>query len=54
LREAASCGTSILVHSPDIDELLVLATRVVVTFEGRLVCAERDRESIGRAMVGTR
>jgi simple sugar transport system ATP-binding protein len=53
LRAAAEAGAGVLFHSGDLDEVLGLATRVVVMTGGRLVEMEgATREEIGRVMVG--
>jgi ABC-type uncharacterized transport system ATPase subunit len=52
LRAAARDGAGIVVYSSDLDEVLSLATRVVVLHAGRLRAVEGDREMIGRAMLG--
>jgi ABC-type uncharacterized transport system ATPase subunit len=52
LRACAARGSAVVLHSSDLDEILTLATRVVVVFAGRVTEAPMDRESIGRAMLG--
>jgi simple sugar transport system ATP-binding protein len=52
LRAAARDGAAVVVYSSDLDEVLALATRVVVLHAGRLREVSGDRESIGRAMLG--
>jgi general nucleoside transport system ATP-binding protein len=52
LREAAARGAGVVVHSSDIDEVLALATRVVVMFQGETREVPRDRDAVGRAMLG--
>jgi simple sugar transport system ATP-binding protein len=56
LRRAAAAGAAVLFHSPDLAEVLGLATRVVVMTGGRLVevGAGAGREEVGRVMVGSR
>ena len=39
-------------YSSDLDEVLLLADRVVVMFNGTLVHVPSDRDAIGRAMLG--
>jgi simple sugar transport system ATP-binding protein len=39
-------------YSSDIDEVLLLADRVLVVFEGRVREAPVDREVVGRLMLG--
>lgn len=52
LREAAAKGAGVVVYSSDLDEVLELATRVVVMHAGHVVPVSRDREAVGRAMLG--
>ncbi|MDQ2671177.1 MAG: ATP-binding cassette domain-containing protein, partial [Gemmatimonadota bacterium] len=54
LREAAARGAAVLVHSSDLDEVLELATRVVVVANGRVVTPPvgASRDAIGRLMLG--
>ncbi len=52
LRAAAANGAGVVVYSSDLDEVLALASRVVVMYGGRLVAAPNDRTAIGRAMLG--
>jgi general nucleoside transport system ATP-binding protein len=52
LRKAARDGAAIVLYSSDIDEVLLLATRVFVVFERTVRELPLDREQIGRAMVG--
>ncbi len=56
LRQAASEGVAVLLFSEDLDEILELADRIAVMFEGRIV-AQTDRasasvEEIGLQMAG--
>jgi len=44
LRDAAAKGVGVLLISEDLDEILVLADRVAVMYEGRVV-GERDVEA---------
>ena len=53
LRTAALDGAAIVLYSSDIDEVLLLATRVLVVFERRVRETPLDRERVGQAMVGT-
>src|SRR5581483_3205597 len=52
--EAAERGVAVLLISEDLDEILALADRVVVMFEGRLTEAPRrdDVDEIGLLMAG--
>jgi len=52
LRRAAVDGAAIVMYSSDIDEVLLLATRVFVVFERVVRELPLDRERIGQAMVG--
>ena len=52
LREARDGGAAVLLYSSDLDEVLLLADRVLVMFNGTLVETSRDRDAIGRAMLG--
>jgi simple sugar transport system ATP-binding protein len=52
LRAARDAGTAVVLYSSDLDELLALADRVVVVHAGRLRDVAREREAIGRAMLG--
>jgi simple sugar transport system ATP-binding protein len=52
LRLAASQGAGVIVYSSDLDEVLALATRVVVVHAGRVHDVPRDRAVVGRAMLG--
>lgn len=52
LREAAAQGAAVVVHSSDLDELLSLATRVLVVFHGVVREVGLNRDDVGRAMLG--
>jgi ABC-type uncharacterized transport system ATPase subunit len=56
LRDAASDGMGVLLISEDLDEILALADRVVVMYEGQVAgefdAAAADVEEIGLAMAG--
>ena len=53
LRSAADAGAAVLFHSSDLDEVLLLADRIVVVSAGALrESSGRDREVVGRMMVG--
>ena len=52
LREAAAGGAAVVVHSSDLDELLPLATRILVVFHGEVREAGLSRDEVGRAMLG--
>lgn len=52
LRQASREGSAIVLYSNDIDEVLLLATRVLVAHDGILREVTLDRDVIGRAMLG--
>lgn len=52
LRDARQAGAAVVLYSSDIDELLLLADRVFVMFDGQLGETTRDRDAVGRAMLG--
>ena len=52
LREIAARGAAVVVHTGDLDELLALATRIVVVYHGEVREVPADRDAIGRAMLG--
>jgi simple sugar transport system ATP-binding protein len=52
LREAAARGAAVIVHSSDLDEVLALATRILVVFHGEVREVAADRDVVGRAMLG--
>lgn len=52
LREAAACGAAVAVHSSDLDEILSLATRMLVVYHGEVREVALDRDKVGRAMLG--
>jgi ABC-type uncharacterized transport system ATPase subunit len=52
LRRAAAEGAAVVVHSSDLDEVLALASRVLVVFQGNVRECAVDRNAIGRAMLG--
>ncbi|HKI93029.1 MAG TPA: heme ABC transporter ATP-binding protein, partial [Gaiellaceae bacterium] len=56
LREGAAEGMGILLIGEDLDEILALADRIVVIYEGRLVgeldAATATREEVGLLMAG--
>ncbi len=52
LRAAAAAGAAVVVYSSDVDEVLDLASRVVVMHNGRLLEVPNDRVTVGRAMLG--
>jgi simple sugar transport system ATP-binding protein len=52
LRAARDAGIAILCYSSDLDEVLALADRVLVLHDGVLREMPRDRERVGRAMLG--
>jgi ABC-type uncharacterized transport system ATPase subunit len=52
LRRAAAAGAAVVVYSSDLDEVLALATRVLVIHAGELREVPGDRDSVGKAMLG--
>ena len=52
LRQAATDGAAVVVHSSDVDEVLSLATRIFVVHHGIVSEAPLDRDLVGRAMLG--
>jgi ABC-type uncharacterized transport system ATPase subunit len=56
LRDAAANGVAVLLISEDLDEILALADRIAVIYEGAIlgetVRAEADVEEIGLLMAG--
>ncbi|CAN5144940.1 ABC transporter ATP-binding protein [soil metagenome] len=52
LRRASLEGAAIVLYSSDLDEVLALATRVIVVFDGWVVEVPSDRQAIGEAMLG--
>ncbi len=56
LREAASSGVGVLLISEDLDEILALADRIVVMYEGAIVgevdAGEATVDEIGLLMAG--
>ena len=52
LRDARDAGIAILLYSSDLDEVLSLADRILVMHDGTVREVPRDRELVGRAMLG--
>jgi simple sugar transport system ATP-binding protein len=56
LRAARNAGTAVVMYSSDLDEVLQIADRILVMFDGTVrempVEAQRDRDAVGRAMLG--
>ena len=52
LRDVAARGALVVVHMSDLDELLALATRIVVVFHGTVREVPPVREAVGRGMLG--
>jgi simple sugar transport system ATP-binding protein len=52
LIAARERGAAIVLASADLDELIMLADRLLVLFEGRPKEVMPDREAVGRAMLG--
>jgi simple sugar transport system ATP-binding protein len=54
LRAARDRGAAVVLYSSDLDEVLTLASRVLVLFGGTARELPVDREEVGRAMLGLR
>ena len=52
LREVRDAGAAVVLYSSDIDEVLLLADRVLVVFSGLVREAPLDRDTVGRLMLG--
>ena len=52
LRDVAARGAAVVVHMSDLDELLSLATRMIVAFHGTVRAVPPVRDAVGRAMLG--
>ena len=52
LRAARDAGAAVVLYSSDIDEVLLLANRVLVLYAGTVREAPIDRDSVGRLMLG--
>jgi simple sugar transport system ATP-binding protein len=52
LRESCMAGAAAIVVSFELDELLQYCDRILVMYRGRMREAPKDREAIGRLMVG--
>jgi general nucleoside transport system ATP-binding protein len=52
LRNARDAGTAVVVYCSDLDEVLLLADRIVVVASGQLTAVPRNRDAVGRAMLG--
>jgi general nucleoside transport system ATP-binding protein len=52
LRAARDRGAAVIVYSSDLDEVLALASRVLVAYAGTLHEVMADRTAVGRAMLG--
>jgi simple sugar transport system ATP-binding protein len=53
LRIARDAGAAVVLYSSDIDEVLLLANRVLVVYAGAVREAAVDRDTVGRLMLGT-
>jgi simple sugar transport system ATP-binding protein len=54
LRAAARQGTTVVMYSSDLDEVLAVADRILVIHAGHVAETARDRDVVGRAMLGVR
>ncbi len=52
LRSARDAGSAVLLYSSDLDEVLALADRMYAMHEGLVTEVARDRDVVGRAMLG--
>ena len=52
LREAKQRGAAVVFYSSDLDEVLAIADRTIVVFDGAVYDVPPDREQVGRAMLG--
>ena len=52
LRNIRDTGAAVVVYSSDIDEVLLLADRIMVVFSGLVLEAPLDRDTVGRLMLG--
>jgi simple sugar transport system ATP-binding protein len=52
LLAAAAAGAAVVLYSSDLDEVLILATRVLVAHQGQVREVAQDRSAVARAMVG--
>jgi ABC-type uncharacterized transport system ATPase subunit len=53
LRAARDRGAAVVIYSSDLDEVLSLASRVLVAYAGTLHELPLEREAVGRAMLGS-
>jgi ABC-type uncharacterized transport system ATPase subunit len=52
LRSACSRGAAVVMYSSDLDEVLMLATRIFVLYDGIMRELPIDRDAVGRAVLG--
>jgi general nucleoside transport system ATP-binding protein len=52
LRAARDAGAAVVVYSSDLEEVLALADRVLACYGGRVREVPRDRDAVGRAILG--
>lgn len=52
IRAARDAGMAVVIYSSDLDEVLALASRVIVVHAGTVTEPPREYDSIGRAMLG--
>lgn len=53
LKKARDAGTAVVVYSSDLDEIMLLADRVYAMHAGQVIEVTRDRDAVGRAMLGS-
>jgi general nucleoside transport system ATP-binding protein len=52
LRSACAAGVAVVVYSSDLDEVLSIADRMIVCFDGRVTEVPVDADAVARALVG--
>ena len=52
IRAARDAGLAVVIYSSDLDEVLALASRVIVVHAGKVTEPQREYDAIGRAMLG--
>jgi simple sugar transport system ATP-binding protein len=52
LRAARASGVAVVVYSGDLDEVLSVADRMIVCFDGRATAAPVEADAVARALVG--
>lgn len=52
LRSARAAGVAVVAYSSDLDEVLSIADRMLVCFDGRITPTDADATTVARALVG--